>query len=266
MYMQLRQVIKPALLALATQLFYAQTPAQGIYLVPGAGIQMLRAKNTLNEYKTGKLFNNSFYLSVLAGIGVEYQMKDSSSFSIHFQNGHTGISMGMLTNNYCNQNGSYTTRTSNAFSYQDYRFLLLYKTKPLNRKTRRSPHININVQTGLGLDFKSSEWDSGKLYYFGTTPCTGEVFYLADSVTKRNKVALVLPVHLNFDLVTRKKRSIQLSFFYYFGITPHIYANIDYAVISPVTRRERAGFVSYGTTYGVKLSYPIKLFGVKKKT
>jgi hypothetical protein len=260
------QAIKFLLMACLLQLTHAQTPAQGIYLVPGAGIQMLRAKNTLNEYKTGRMFNNSFYLSILAGIGLEYEMKDSSSLSVYFQNGHTGVSMGVAHKDVCQLNQGYSFKLTHATSSQDYRFLILYKTRPFPLGKKRSKAgIKLSLQSGIGMDFNSGESDSARIRFPGTNSC-GEVFELLEMVTKKNKVAFVLPMQANFDLYTRRKRSIGLGFFFYLGITPHIYANVDYVVSFPIPRREVAKFVSYGTTYGVKLHYPIKLFGVKKKT
>jgi hypothetical protein len=249
-------------IAFVLQLIGISTYSQKLYIVPGAGIQMLRAKNTLNEYTTGKLLNNIFYLAVVASVGFEYEIKNKSTFSIYYQTSHDGISMGVRDRGTCNATlTGYTSRADHAYSYDNYRFLMLYKTQPLKKKSSKGAHINIDLQTGLGLDIKR-EFNESRILFPHTNSC-GEEFVLEDTGIVRKNIGFILPLQVNFELHTKRKRSVALTLFYYFGLTPHVTAGVDY--VTDTGKREKARFTNYGTTYGAKLSYPIRLIDFNKR-
>jgi hypothetical protein len=236
--------------------------AQKLYVVPGAGIQMLRAKNTLDEYTTGKLLNNRFYLAVLASGGIEYEFSDKSTVSLYYQNSHDGISMGVRDRNTCDARlTGYTIWAGHAYSYDNHRFLVMYKTKPFKKHSTKKAHININLQVGIGLD-KKQEFNQGRILFPHVNSC-GEEFVLEDTGIVRRNIGLVLPLQVNFELHTKRKRSVALTLFYYFGLTPHFTAGVDY--VTDTGKREKARFTNYGTTYGTKLSYPIRLIDFNKR-
>lgn len=230
-------------------------------IVPELGFQIPFAKNSFIGYTKGTLINNDIWAVPGYGVSISYQLKNNSYILLRFLNGQAGYAMGVKSNIPCENgyNGSYSDRYQ-ASSYNEKRFILGIELPISKSNKSKNFSLSTSFQTGIGLDFKSSEIDSGKIFFPGTNRC-GEEFYLRDSIYNRFKMGFILPFQINLIANHKYKRRLQLSMFFHLGLSKHYNVDIDYVTQSYV---EKATFIVRGTSFGLVLSYPINVFRFKK--
>lgn len=243
--------------------FFAQVaPAQkgNLYLRASLGLQSPVAAKTFTEWRRAQVRNNLFYAVIVNSAGLEYYTSNRSAIYAEVFNGQSGYGVGTLHKNDC---GIPTTSYSElsiftAFSYVRLNLGHIYYIKKQQQNNRF--HIDIALQYGLGIDFIIPENDA-IITLLGTNRC-GEVFYLADTAFNIRKTGLVLPLQINFQAFTKKRMSVCLSLFYHAGLTRHADVNVDYTTATYI---DRARFISRGSSYGFRVSYPFRLLTTKQK-
>lgn len=246
-------------LLLAAHLLNAQQGA--ITLRPALGLQSPLSKEIYNGFTKGKIKNNSFEEEVYYGLGVEYELKNNRKISLTLMNGNSGYSL-KLTPLPCNNgySGAYRAKEKKSAYFNNPRVVFGYQV-PVFRQNI-SNGVAISVKAGLGVDFKSREDSDSKLIFPGINLC-GETYYLIDSVFHRKNISYVLPLEVNFDWIHKKKKRMRLSLFMNQGLSKSVFFDIYYVNVT-LGNRELATVYSRGSSYGMSISYPIRVYRLKK--
>lgn len=240
------------------------TAQKAIYIRPSLGMHSPLSKLTYNGYKPFvSLYNNKkLGLTLKYELGVEYVLAPARILIINFSNGNAGFGMGVKHTRPCMPGGPPPNpRGSDEFiasGYNNKRIITAFRIYP--KKINYKKSIQWSIETGVGIDFKSSESDtSGRLILIGPNQC-GELFYLEDQPRINRKTGLILPIQVNVELIGRQR--LMISVFYHQGLTKQYIQQIDY--ITP-SYTDKSLFKVKGTSFGFKVSYAIRVWKQKTK-
>jgi hypothetical protein len=238
---------------------------QGVFTIrPALGLQTVLNKQLYNVYTKAFLKNNKLEEEIYYGIGLEYELRKQLILSLSYMNGNSGYSI-KLTPKPCNivYTGSYTIKHSRLLYFNNRRLLAGFQF-PLHKPGMiKKGRLTASLKLGLGLDFKGSEDDQGGSFLIERTNLCGEVYYLDDSTVYRSNTSWILPFQINLDWYHKQKKRLQLSAFIHLGLSKNVIFDVDYVNVT-LNNREKASFLSRGSGYGIVLSYPIKLYRVKR--
>jgi hypothetical protein len=249
---------------LITLLFVQQIVAQkgSVYITPALGIQNGHSSILKDRFSSNATIkNNRIYVSIYYSIGIDYEVKNNHFISVNYFNGQAGVSIG-LKNKPCSTNGNISSsRRSTATGFNNKRLNLGYQFPVYTKNYNKNVKLQVSFKAGVAIDFKGSESDSGGNIILPSINSCGEEYFLKKRVVYRKPLSLLMPFQVNMDLYSRQKRKVGLSIFYHKGITKNTQFDIDYITNSYT---QTSSFLSRGTSYGVVLSYPIRVY--KRKT
>lgn len=238
---------------------------QGVFSIrPALGLQTVLNKQLYNGYTKAFLKNNKLEEEIYYGIGVEYELSNQLVLSVNYMNGNSGYSI-KLTPKPCNigYTGSYTIKYMSSSHFNNRRLLAGFQFPLYKPGMLKKSGLKASLKLGLGLDFKGSEDDQGGTIIFPGTNLCGEVYYLDDSTVYRSKISWILPFQINLDWYHKQKKRLQLSLFLHMGLSKNVIFDIDYVNVT-LGNREKATFLSRGSGYGITISYPIRVYRLKK--
>lgn len=233
------------------------TAQKTIYIRPDLGLESPLSKVKSNGYKPFVTLKNNarLYLTLKYELAVEFVYNSEFTFSVGLTNGKAGYAMGVIHTKPCVEGGpAPIVRGSDAFRsgvYNNRRFLFTVRYYP---KKWLSKKLNPSFESGIGFDLKSIESDtSGRFKFPGPNQCN-EIFDLEDQPAAGRKPGLIIPLQFNIEPFGKQK--LMVSVFFHQGIFTQFVRQIDYVTD---TYRDKSFFKIKGTSYGFKLSYPIRV-------
>ncbi len=142
---------------------------------PEIGFQIPFAKNTVNGFTKGTLHNNVIWVVPSYGISVGYHLNNSTNLNLRFLNGQAGYNMGVVHEKPCGNgyNGIYGDRWTGS-SFNERRVVVSIEKKLTQVKMQKRFSTYFSLQSGIGIDFRSKEWDSSKVFMPSTNLCGEE--------------------------------------------------------------------------------------------
>jgi len=228
---------------------------------PEIGAQVPLAKVSVNGFTKGTLKNNVIWVVPSYGVSLSYQFSYNTSLNLRFLNGQAGYYVGVVHEKPCvnGYNGVYGDRWKGS-SFNERRIVLTVEKKLSKANVKKRFATYVSVQAGMGIDFRSRESDSSKIFMPSTNLC-GEEYYLDANNFNKQKLGFVLPLQLNLVSAFKGKDRLRLSLFYHIGLTEHYSTHVDY--VTP-DYTERSTFKIMGTSLGMVLSYPIVILRKKQ--
>lgn len=237
---------------------------QGVFSVrPVLGLQTPLSKKLYSGYTKANLVNNAVEEEILYAFGLEYEIAGARIFSLQYMNGNSGYSIKLkhkACNNLYSSGLAGNERASAGFFNK--RLIAGFQFPLTGRMRYKRKCLTTSVKLGLGIDLESKENSEGNFVFPGRNLCN-EVYYLADTIIYRSKTSWILPFQLNVDWYHKQKKRIQLSLFLHLGLSKNVVFDVDYVNVT-LGNREKATFLSRGSGYGVVLSYPIRVYRLKK--
>ena len=197
--------------------------------------------------------NNASNKQIVLGVLLEYH-KNKFTYSAGYLYNHAGYAYSIKSEGHPSDSGSWGYSHSSANQGWSIPLRASYSIFKTNGKFI---NFKLDMFGGIAIDHFSPRIDSINTY-INNNVSTKSTYKTI------NQYGVSANVGLTFQFLHRGKESIALTFYYNQGLTQYESIRLNYTTLAD-NKSYQSNLITRGTSFGILLSYPIKIWDVDKR-